>query len=374
MDRQGPSKLDTDVLELLGKVLGPEESGRILALAGNSGIQAYLAALLRSKLPPIPADSRMDRRRKGRTVFKTNLGRAVCADAADACGRFADESVDLVITSPPYGLVTKKEYGNRDSAEYVAWFQPFAREFMRILRPDGSLVIEIGGSWMSKLPVRSVYNYELLVSLCRDLGFYLAQEFFWWNPAKLPTPAEWVTVRRVRVKDAVSSIWWLSKSPFPKASNRKVLQRYSKAMETLDRLGYRSKRRPSGHHISDKFKMHNEGSIPSNLLAIANTRSSDAYSRYCERRGLTCHPARFPPLLPAFFINFLTDPGDLVVDPFSGSCVTGYVAEGMGRRWMCIDNVWDYLQGARGRFLSGERFDLNSADIAYRVQRPQLRT
>lgn len=118
------------------------------------------------------------------------------------------ESVSLIVTSPPFGLVRKKDYGNVDAEKYVDWFRPFGRAFKRILKENGSLVIDIGGAWTPGLPTRSLYHYELLIMLCREIGFHLAQEFFWWNPAKLPTPAEWVTVRRIRVKDAVNCVWW----------------------------------------------------------------------------------------------------------------------------------------------------------------------
>lgn len=110
--------------------------------------------------------------------------------------RLEAESVDLIMTSPPFGLVRKKDYGNVESEKYVAWFKDFGRQFARVLKPNGSLVIDIGGAWMPSQPTRSLYQYELLIMLCKELGFHLAQEFFWWNPAKLPTPAEWVTLRR----------------------------------------------------------------------------------------------------------------------------------------------------------------------------------
>ena len=120
------------------------------------------------------------------------------------------------MTSPPFGLVRKKDYGNVDADEYVDWFKPFAKAFHRVLKDSGSLVIDIGGAWNKGYPTRSLYHFKLLIMLCEEFGFHLAQEFYWWNPSRLPTPAEWVTVRRVRVKDAVNTVWWLSKTPWPK--------------------------------------------------------------------------------------------------------------------------------------------------------------
>lgn len=186
--------------------------------------------------------------------------------------------------------------------------------------------------------------------LCEEFGFHLAQELYWWNPSKLPSPAEWVTVRRIRVKDAVNPVWWLSPSPWPRACNRRVLQPYSPSMKELLAKGYAPKKRPSGHDISEQFAFDNGAAIPPNLIAIPNTESNSVYLRYCRQHGIKAHPARFPAALPEYFIRMLTDEGDFVLDPFGGSCVTGEVAERLGRAWLCIELVEDYLLGARGRF------------------------
>ena len=293
----------------------------------------------------------MEKDPKNSIFYETKLGRMYCLDSLEFMRTNLDESsVDLIMTSPPFGLVRKKTYGNVDADNYVTWFNPFGLEFYRILKPHGSLVIDIGGAWNRGQPTRSLYHFELLIMLCKDLGFKLAQEIFWWNPSKLPTPAEWVNVRRVRVKDAVNSVWWLSKTPWPKASNRRVLAPYSDSMKSLLKNGYKAKMRPSGHDISTKFNINNKASIPPNLLAIPNTESNSHYLRYCKQKRLPQHPARFPSEVPEFFIRMLTDPGDLVFDPFAGSCVTGEVAERLKRKWICCDNVADYLEGARGRF------------------------
>ena len=260
------------------------------------------------------------------------------------------DSVDLIMTSPPFGLVRKKSYGNEDADTYLEWFRPFAEGFKRVLKPKGSLVIDIGGAWKPGMPVRSLYHFELLIMLCREYGFYLCEEHYWWNPAKLPTPAEWVNIRRVRVKDAVNTVWWLSKTPWPKASNRRVLAPYSEAMEYLLKNGYKAKLRPSGHDISENFSKRNAGSVPPNLLAIANTESNGAYHTYCKENDLPVHPARYPDALPEYFIRMLTDPNDVVLDPFGGSCITGEVAKRLDRQWICCELDEQYLLGALGRF------------------------
>ena len=306
-----------------------------------------------------------------RTCFETPLGQALLGDSLDLLlGGTAEHSVDLIVTSPPFGLVRKKSYGNEDADEYCDWFRPFAEGFRRALKPNGSLVIDIGGAWKPGTPTRSLYHFELLVMLCKEYGFHLCQEHFWWNPSKLPTPAEWVNVRRVRVKDAVNCIWWLSKTPWPKASNRRVLAPYSDSMHDLLKNGYSARLRPSGHDISDKFQTDNGGAVPPNLLAIANTESSGKYQDHCRRNNLEIHPARFPAQLPEYFIRMLTNVGDLVVDPFAGSCVTGAVAERLRRRWTCVELSESYLLGAKGRFADGVAQNGIAKNVQYSIRPP----
>ena len=282
--------------------------------------------------------------------YSTKFGSAYQGDSRELLRFLPDESVNLIMTSPPYALHFKKEYGNVGKSQYVDWFMDFAREFHRILTGDGSLVIDIGGSYEAGQPTRSLYHFRLLIRLCEELNFHLAQEFYWYNPGKLPAPAEWVTVRKIRVKDSVNCIWWLSKSPFPKANNREVLQPYSRDMERLIKRGYRAKRRPSGHNITTKFAKNLGGAIPSNLLSYGNNSSNASYLRSCEQAGLKPHPARFPPQVPAFFIKFLTDKDDLVIDPFAGSNTTGAVAERYHRRWLAFELEPSYLEGSKFRF------------------------
>lgn len=283
-------------------------------------------------------------------LYKTQYGAAYVGNALDYLRRIPEACVNLVMTSPPFALERKKEYGNVAWQEYLDWFLPFAKEMSRIIRDDGSIVIDIGGTWIKGQPTRSLYHFKLAIALVEQLGLYLAQEFYWYNPAKLPSPAEWVTVQRIRVKDAVNTVWWFSKSPYPKANNRKILKPYSESMKELLQNGYRAKKRPSGHDISENFSVDHGGAIPPNLLEIANTDSNSFYLQACRQAGKKPHPARFPHALPQFFVKFLTDAGDLVVDPFAGSVVTGEVCEALQRHWLAFELVEEYLQASKFRF------------------------
>ncbi len=285
---------------------------------------------------------------KLKPAYSTPLGAMINSDSIKVLKSIPSCSVDLVLTSPPFALTRKKEYGNEPIERYLEWFMPFCLEIKRVLKPTGSFVLDIGGAWIPGVPVRSIYHFELAVKLAKE--FFLAQEFYWYNPARLPTPAEWVTVRRVRVKDAVNMVWWFAKSEWPKADNRAILQPYSESMKHLIRHGYNAKKRPSGHDISTKFQRDNGGSIPPNLLQIANTESNSRYLRECKKRGVKAHPARYPESLAQFFIDFLTDEGDLVVDPFAGSNVTGVVCNANERRWVGVELDSKYVESSVIRF------------------------
>lgn len=283
--------------------------------------------------------------------YSTKYGSAYLCDSLKILKQITDGKINLVLTSPPFALTRKKEYGNKEEHEYIDWFLDFAIEIKRILTEDGSFVLDLGGAYLPGFPVRSIYQYELLVKLCNDLGLYLAQEFFHYNPSRLPAPAEWVNVRRIRVKDSVNVVWWLSKSQYPKADNRKVLKPYSDSMLELFKNGYKAKMRPSGHDISNKFNRKHKGAIPPNLLEIANTESNSTYLRKCRETNLKPHPARYPKEFAEFFINFLTNnENDIVLDPFAGSNTTGCIAEKLKRKWISIEIEEKYLKGSLFRF------------------------
>jgi site-specific DNA-methyltransferase (cytosine-N4-specific) len=286
----------------------------------------------------------------GEPVYATARGAMYCADSIEFMRGLPSDSVDLVVTSPPYALHFKKEYGNADQRDYVEWLLPFAREIKRVIKPSGSFVLNLGGAWQPGAPVRSLYQFRVVLALCDDLGYQLAQEFFWYNPAKMPAPAEWVNVRRIRVKDSVEYLFWFVKDPAAKANNRKVLLAYSPDMKRLIVRGVKETVRPSGHAIKASFAADQGGAIPPNLIQCGNNESNSLYIKETKAAGARIHPARYPAELPRFFIEFLTDPDDLVLDPFGGSNTTGAVAEELGRRWLTCEINAAYAEDSRLRF------------------------
>jgi len=292
--------------------------------------------------------------------YTTDFGAAYLGDSLEILRQIPDGSINAVITSPPYALHFQKAYGNATKQDYVAWFLPFAKEILRVLRDDGSFVLNIGGSYNKGIPTRSIYHFKLMVALIEEVNFHLAQECFWFNPAKMPMPAEWVTIRRIRIKDSVEYVWWFSKTPHPKASNRNVLKEYSADMIRLNKRGVRTTVRPSGHNINSSFdKVDAGGAIPANvieeefpldMLKFGNNAANDSYTKKCKEAGIKIHPARFPSQLPEFFIKLLTDEFDIVLDPFAGSNTLGMVAERMNRRWIAMEQLEEYLDASKFRF------------------------
>jgi DNA modification methylase len=261
--------------------------------------------------------------------------------------------INLIFTSPPFPLIRKKAYGNLSGRYYIEWLTKFAPIWRELLTPNGSLIIEIGNAWERRSPTMSLLPIESLIELKKEGNFYLCQEFIWNNTSKLPTPAQWVNIERIRVKDAFTRFWWLSPSQRPKANNKNILNKYSQSMKTLlKNKKYSSGKRPSQHRIGvDSFlNSSNNGSIPSNVISLPNTLSNDDYLSYCRKNGVKCHPARMPIKLAEFFIKFLTDEDDIIFDPFAGSNVTGFVAEKNNRNWLSIEKDLIYATSSKSRF------------------------
>lgn len=306
---------------------------------------------------------------------ETNSGRYYVGKAetilTTPCFNELKGQVQLIFTSPPFPLNNKKSYGNMLGDDYLKWFTSLAPLFTEMLTEDGSIVIELGNSWEPQRPVQSLLPLQSLLNFisCQGTDLRLIQEFVCYNPSRLPSPASWVTVNRIRTVDSYTRLWWIAKTDFPKADNSKVLRPYSDRMKYLLKTGnYNSGKRPSEHKIGKtSFLKDCGGSIAHNLLELenmdskrevrlpnafsySNSSSNDFFSKSCKERGITPHPARMPMGLPAFFIEFLTDPGDLILDPFAGTNTTGYIAAMLDRKWLAIDAEKIYMEQSKIRF------------------------
>ncbi|MGZ3388756.1 MAG: DNA-methyltransferase [Isosphaeraceae bacterium] len=325
---------------------------------------AMTNARLLSELPqPKPSKNK-----KVVQSYKTDFGRMFNGRIEDAL--VSDQlqaikgKVNLIMTSPPFPLVRKKRYGNETGEAYLKWLESLAAPLSDLLAPDGSIVIEIGNAWEPGAPVMSTLPLEALLSFKRAAKLNLCQHVICHNPARLPTPAAWVNVKRIRLKDSFTHVWWMSPAEDPKADNRRVLTPYKPDMKRLlKNQSYNAGVRPSGHVISETGFLTDHGgsispnviemdpaSVPESLLKYTGTAWDAKYREYCGQMGLEAHPARMQASLSAFFIKLLTTEGDLVLDPFGGSNTTGAVAEDLGRNWISVEAEKKYIDGSRGRF------------------------
>jgi len=309
-------------------------------------------------------------------LYSTDYGKLLVGDSLEISKKYLKQyyknKFQLIITSPPFPLNAKKKYGNLQGDDYLKWFTDLAPVFNDLLTDDGSLVIEIGNSWEQGRPVQSLLHLECLFAMVNNPNsdLRLIQEFISYNPSRLPSPAQWVTVNRLRTVDSYTHVWWMSKSDYPKADNSKVLRPYSKNMERLIKSKqFNAGARPSEHKISEEsFAKDNGGSIAHNLfeleeiddnrdvrlphsvLSFSNTTSNDYFLRRCREENKKPHPARMPKGLVSFFTEFLTDEGDLILDPFAGSNTTGYVAEKLQRKWISLEINQEYAKDSIVRF------------------------
>lgn len=298
------------------------------------------------------------------TVFETAAGIAIAANVEEAAGLVEPGSVDLLFTSPPFPLLSGRQYGTSTPGAWLEWMTDLVREWRALLAPTGSMIFHLGECRHRGAPTESAYIERFVLRLLDDVGLHLAGRLYWQNPTRLPN-LQWAAIRRVRVRSTVEPVLWFSRSEHCKADNRRVLVPYSSG--TRQRyLGRRSEpaERPSGLQFGEQsWSRDNGGRIPGNVVEAVNAPSMDAYARSCRAAGLPVHPARMPRQLAEFAVGLTTEPGDLVCDPFLGSGTTAAVAEALGRRWIGFERSLEYMRGAALRFQDAPGFLDHSPEV-----------
>jgi site-specific DNA-methyltransferase (cytosine-N4-specific) len=297
------------------------------------------------------------------TIYSTPAGEVVWADAMTAAGAVRDNSVDLLFSSPPYPLAGKgRKYGNMTPGETVELIVNCAKEWKRALVDTGSIVLNFRDTWLPKSEtggaVRSLYQEKILLALVEDVKLFFADRMFFRNP--VCTGDAWVTVRHVRTTLNCENLLWLSKSPNPKADNRRVLvPPKASTIATYLRKARRGQKKvvgPSGQGNIFEEQMAAVAAgqeikvIPRSILDFANSDPKKALHAKLDELGLPHHDATMAPKLAEFFIKFLTTAGDLVWDPFFGSGTTGLEAEKLGRRFLGSDYSLAHILGSAVRW------------------------
>lgn len=306
---------------------------------------------------------RLTRARRGKVVLFYSLdnGLAFLGRAEDTAQIIAPDSLDLILTSPPYPVV-KRSYGRFSVPEWLAWMSELVGMWKNLLTPDGTLAINLMDVFEPGTPMLSPYVERFIIDAIDTHGLNLAGRMPWHSPTKLPN-LEWTVKRKQALRNTVEHVILMSKTPTP-SWNVDRLPRDPFAARSCAQIAADARRngkslRPGGYDINEaSFERKGDGRIPSNLIVSGGTGGGGTYAMRCREAGLPVHPARFPEELPRRVIMLATEPGGIVYDPMAGSGTTAKVAHELGRRFITSEPVLEYVQGSAFRFQDQPSFTL----------------
>jgi DNA modification methylase len=261
-----------------------------------------------------------------------------CGDSLELMRELDDNSIDLVITSPPYADLKKYiDFDGIHPDKYVEWFIPYCKEIERIIKPTGSFLLNINDKVQNK--VRHPYVFDLISELHKQTGLKMYERLFWNKLKSLPN--------RARFGDRVEYIFWFVKDeksfkfnldemrvPYSEKSIKRMTKplkkRYSRSLETDD-------------NDFKSWSPNEKGALPTTLVNISSE----------TKRISDKHVAVYPVELVDYFIKGSTDKGDLVLDPFMGVGTTGLACKGLGRDYIGFEMQQEYIDVSNNRIENG---------------------
>jgi DNA modification methylase len=289
--------------------------------------------------------------------FSTNLGIAILG-SCDTVFSSARAPITLCVTSPPYPLAQARNYGNPALEIYVDWICKMLEPVVKNLVPGGNICLNVSNDIFEKgSPARSLYREELVLALHKRLGLWKMDELVWHNRSKAPGPIQYASKDRTQLNVAWEPVYWLTNDPFlVKSDNRRVLQEHSQRHLDLIKNGgeQRDESYSDGAYRirTGSFSNPTAGKIPRNVLEFGHRCAAQtAYKKAARALNLPVHGAPMPMKLASFLIELLSEPDDLVVDPFGGSFTTAHAAERLGRRWLSTECMLEYVLGGATRFV-----------------------
>lgn len=309
----------------------------------------HLSPKAREKLSPAP-------RKQVLIAFSTDLGVALWGNAEDVFGRLEDE-ITLALTSPPYPLAKQRAYGNVDQQAYVDWLCRMLEPVVARLRRGGNLALNLSNDIFEPgSPARSLYLERLTLALHDRLGLSLMDRYVWSNPSKAPGPVQWASLQRIHNNVGWEPVLWFSNDPLNAiADNRRVLLAHGERHQRLVAAGGEKRVAAfsgGAYRLREgSFGKETPGRLARNVLTIGHRDVDQEPAReFARQNGLPEHPAPMPLRLAEFFVNFLSEEGDLVVDLFGGYAATAKAAEQAGRRWLIVERCREYIAAAAERF------------------------
>jgi len=270
------------------------------------------------------------------------LNKYLCGDCLEVVRKIDDNSIDLIMTSPPYADQIK-DYGNGVELfkpnDYITWFLERAKEFYRVLKDTGSFVLNISDKIDGNY--QNLYVFKLVIALCEEVGFHLVRDYIWYNPATPPNVFSKGNLGRT--KKSHEYCFWFSKGESWTFNMDPIRKPYGKDMQKLingektNQGNREANTRPSRHNFDLSHAWSNNGGAdPGSVLMLGNTASNSVLHSISKDMGIK-HPARYPEKLAQFFILSGSNEGDIILDPFAGSGTTGVVSKKNGRNFICID-------------------------------------
>ena len=278
-------------------------------------------------------------------------------DSKDKLKLLSDNSVDLIVTSPPYADQRKSTYGGIPPDKYVEWFLPISKQLLRVLKPTGTFILNIKEKVVEG--ERSTYVMELILAM-RKQGWYWTEEFIWHK--KNSYPGKWPN----RFRDSWERLLQFNKDKkFNMYQDEVMVPMGDWAKNRLKNLSETDKIRDNskvgsgfGKNISNW--LDRDKAYPTNVLHLATE---------CNNKN---HSAAFPEELPEWFIKLFTKQNDTVLDPFMGSGTTLIVANRMKRNSIGIDVVPEYYEMVRKQLQPVELYLLESK-TKYEKTKPERR-
>lgn len=289
-------------------------------------------------------------------VCSTDLGVAIWADFSSVLDSLG-ESVALTLCSPPYPLRKPRAYGNPDAADYVDFICRAIEPILKWLIPGGTIALNVSNDIFEPgTPARSLYRERLVIAMADRLGLSKLDELVWSTPDKAPGPVQWASKTRQQLNVGYEPVYLFTNDPLASiADNRRVLAPHSERHRALIAAGGERRVRSNSDGAYQlrhgSYARETSGRIPRNVLTFGHAcRSQRLVKQAARDRGLQVHGAPMPLALADFLVRYLSRPGDLVLDPMAGTLTTGEAAERNGRRWLCIERIWDYLAAGAHRF------------------------
>lgn len=289
-------------------------------------------------------------------AMSTHLGICIWAKSDSVFDDVIDGPIHLVLTSPPYALKVQRAYGNVDLQSYVDFLCGIFEPIIKKMVTGASIALNVSNDlFHDGMPSRSSYLERLVIAFEDKLGLYVMDRMPWVSN-KAPGPIAWASKKRYQLNVGYEHILWFCNSPLDCfANNQRVLLPHEAAHKKFIESGglKRAQVNADGNHVKKvgSFSNVTAGKIPKNVLQFSNyCKSGRRVSKWAKDHGLPPHAAKMPSDLCRFLIEFLTKPGQTVIDPFAGTLTTGQCAEELGRRWVCVEMIWEYIKQSFVRF------------------------